>query len=106
MNNNYYFLFQYLEKEKITIDKNEFDFQIQSHPDFPSLLSISDTLSFFGVKNGSMRVSFAEYDLLPNNFIALLKEDNSKPALGFIEKMENTCTYTIDKKTLKLLKNH
>ncbi len=41
------FLFQYLEKEDIFIDKNEFLFQIQSHPDYLSLLSIADTLRFF-----------------------------------------------------------
>lgn len=46
MINTFNQLFQYLEKEEITFDKNEFLFQIQSHPDFPSLLSISDTLSF------------------------------------------------------------
>ena len=47
MTDNYNYLFQYLEKENITIDKSEFSFQIESQPDYPSLLSITDTLSFF-----------------------------------------------------------
>ena len=38
MNEKFFFLFQYLEKENINIDKNEFLFQIQSYPDYPSLL--------------------------------------------------------------------
>lgn len=47
MDENFNFLFYYLEKENLTIDKSEFLFQIQSHPDYPSSLSIADTLSFF-----------------------------------------------------------
>lgn len=58
MTENYNYLFQYLEKEGIFIDKNEFLFQMQSHPYYPSLLSVADTLSFFGVINGIVRVSF------------------------------------------------
>jgi hypothetical protein len=38
MTENYNYLFQYLEKEGIFIDKTEFLFQMQSHPDYPSLL--------------------------------------------------------------------
>ncbi len=37
MTENFSFLFYYLEKENITIDKPEFAYQIQSHPDYPSL---------------------------------------------------------------------
>ena len=47
MSNQFYYLFQYLEKDKIFIDQTEFEFQIQSHPNYPSLLAISDTLSFY-----------------------------------------------------------
>ena len=47
MNDFFNFLFHYLEKEEILLDKPEFLFQVQSHPNYPSLLAISDTLSFF-----------------------------------------------------------
>lgn len=40
------YLFQYLEKEDIKVDKAEFLFQIQSHPGYPSVLAISDALTF------------------------------------------------------------
>ena len=43
----YGYLFNYLETENIKIDQEEFTFQVQSHPEYPSLLAISDTLSFF-----------------------------------------------------------
>lgn len=75
MTDNYNSLFQYLEKEQITIDKNEFEFQIQSHPDYPTLLAISDTLTFFNTDNCAIRLGSSEIDLLQTRFIAFLKEE-------------------------------
>lgn len=49
MTNKFNYLFQYLDKENINIDKEEFLFQNQSHPDYPSALAIADTLSFFNI---------------------------------------------------------
>ena len=51
---NFPFLFKYLEREQISFDIAEFYFQIQSHPEYPSLLSIVDTLNFFILKNASI----------------------------------------------------
>lgn len=82
-------LFKYLQKENISIDKAEFTFQIQTHPDFPTLLSISDTLSFFKINNGALRVPLSEIDLLPSNFLALLKKNDSREEIFLIEKKEN-----------------
>ena len=81
MPENFSFLFDLIKAEKIYIDKEEFVFQIQSHPSYPSLLAISDTLTFFNVENAALNISFEEIDLLPDNFIALLTEINDKPTL-------------------------
>lgn len=75
MTENYNYLFQYLEKEGIYVDKNEFLFQIQSHPDYPSLLSVADTMSFFGVITCVIRVSFSDLEDLPNRFVTILNEE-------------------------------
>ncbi len=98
---NFNFLFQYLEKEDINIDKTEFEYQIQSHPDYPSLLSIADTLSFFNIDNGALRVDVSEIDLLPSRFIALLSEENNNPQLTFIENKNEKYYCTNDKKIIK-----
>src|SRR5690606_681513 len=92
-------LFQYLDAEAISLDKEEFNFQFNSHPDYPSLLALSDTLSFFNVNNGAFKISSAEIDLLPNKFLAHLKKDNAD-FLSFVEKKESTVSYTngIEKK--------
>jgi hypothetical protein len=71
MSKNLSFFFNYLKKEKINIDQKEFDFQIQSHPDYASLLAISDTLSFFKVNNLATRLENEDIEHLSDNFIAL-----------------------------------
>lgn len=92
-------LYQYLVKEKITIDKTEFEFQIQSHPNYPSLLSIADTLTFFNINNGAIKVDKTQIDLLPNFYIANLNIESSLPQLFFVEKKETNFAITLDKKT-------
>ena len=98
---NYNYLFYYLEKEGITIDKTEFLFQIQSHPNYPTLLSITDTLSFFNIDNGALRVEAIDIDLLPNRFIALLDEEETPPQLYFTENKKDKFYCTKDKKAIE-----
>jgi len=101
---NFNFLFYYLEKERTTIDKSEFLFQIQSHPDYPSLLAIADTLSFFNINNAAMRVEISQIELLPNRFVALLSEEDNKPQLCFIEEKAGNYFCTKDKMTTSITK--
>lgn len=98
-------LFHYLEKEEILLDQPEFLFQIQSHPNYPSLLAISDTLSFFNIENVAARVPFAEIENMPNRFITLLSENFGKSQLYFIEKKGDYYFSTKDKKTIEISKN-
>lgn len=86
MPENYNYLFQYLEKERINIDYDEFEFQMKSHPDYPSVIAITDTLHFFNIDNGVLRVSNAEIELLPNRFIAFLKNERNGIEHYFVEK--------------------
>ena len=88
MNENLFYLFQYLEKEEVPIDKSEFLFQVQSHPDYPTLLAISDTLSFFSIDNIAAHIDFSEIEVLPDRFIAILKDDNGKNEPYFIERKD------------------
>lgn len=101
---NFDILYQYLEKEKIVIDKTEFEFQIQSHPNYPTLLSIGDTLTFFNINNGAIKVDKTQIDLLPKYFIAILNVELSLPELFFVEKKEANFVITLDKKTSVITK--
>lgn len=86
-------LFNYLDAEHIQLDKEEFDFQFNSHPDYPSLLALSDTLKFFNITNGAFKIDPSEIELLPNNFVARLKKDQTD-FLSFVEKKEDAYFYT------------
>lgn len=99
---NFSFLFHYLKKKNITIDQKEFDFQVQSHPDYPSLLSISDTLSFFKINNIAARVDTQDLENLPNNFIALIKDNEEKFFWTFVEQNLNGFQYVQNGKKTKL----
>lgn len=105
MPENFSFLFQYLKKEKITIDQNEFLFQVESHTSYPSLLAISDTLSFLKVNNLATRLEFEDIDHLPNTFIALIEEKPNNPFLAFLERKEDSFQYSRDGKTITVSKD-
>ena len=101
-------LFLYLEKESITFDKNEFLFQIQSHPDYPSLLSVSDTLTFFNIDNGAIPLEASQIELLPDQFMGILREANDEPQLYYIHKkgekyitIKDKVPFEIDHETLE-----
>lgn len=76
----------YAESEGVEINFEEFEFQAQNHPDYPSLLAITDTLSFFNIDNGVITVGISEIELLPDRFVALLDTKKSQPCLHFVEK--------------------
>lgn len=44
----------------------------ESHPNYPSLLSISDSLSFINIENISANVPFQHFDELPDRFLTKL----------------------------------
>lgn len=102
LNSSFNYLFEYLKKEEIIIDESEFEFQIQSHPDFPSLLAISDTLNFFDITSGAIRVEKTELDVLPNCFIALLSVVGDKPSLFYIEKRKENYFYKKENKLINI----
>lgn len=105
MTNDFKYIFQYLEKEKVYINKAEFEYQIQSHPDYPTFLAVSDTLTFFNIANGVLSVGIAEIELLPDRFVALLEIDKGQPQFFFIEKKGDSYFYSPNKTPIALLRH-
>ncbi|MVO08983.1 thioredoxin domain-containing protein [Flavobacterium sp. TP390] len=77
---------------KLKISKEEFLFQFQSHPNYPSLLSFSDTLSFLGIKNDVYEIDKDNWGELPNQFITI---HNNK--FTYVEKKDNDYLIYSDK---------
>ncbi|PTX59522.1 protein-disulfide isomerase [Kordia periserrulae] len=91
--NNLRFLFLYLKKRNIHLNRREFIVQYESHPAFPSLLALSDTLRFFNVENGALHVQSSEIDALPNFFMTKFKHAQ-EDSLALVE-IKNSHRYTI-----------
>lgn len=56
----------------LKLDKQEFLFQFNSHPNYPSALAFSDTLNFLGVRNDAYELDKEYWDELPEEFIAIV----------------------------------
>lgn len=67
-----------LKNNKINVDGEELDFQIQSHPSYPSLHAITGVLTHLDIDNTAIRVPVDKKTLLqlPTSFIAQLKVDH------------------------------
>lgn len=93
--NDYKFILKYIEINKYIIDIKEFEFQLNSHPDFPSLLSIKDTLDFFNIENKIFNIEYSEMLNLDFKYFIILgrisKLDSSP--LTLIKKEGSTFFY-------------
>ncbi|WP_431242215.1 cysteine peptidase family C39 domain-containing protein [Flavobacterium sp. P21] len=96
MNKEFYCLYQYLKKEGFSIDLDEFELQILTHPEYPSLLSVTDALSFFNVENGAFNMGISGIDSLPNRFMTVLQDKNGEKGYHLIEEKndENHICYS------------
>jgi hypothetical protein len=104
-NNKFEFIIKYLKKENINIDFNEFQFQLETHPDYPSLLSFYDALTFFKIESFVGRIGLEDLVNLPNNFIAELKMEMGNTILTSItydgEYYNSTIEDNVNKKLSK-----
>lgn len=71
---------QLLSSSKLPFDRKELSFQIQSHPSYPSLHSITGVLDHFHIENiaAQIPVNIETLKQLPNNFIAQINNDKGK----------------------------
>jgi uncharacterized membrane protein len=80
-----------LKKNDIPFDKEELSFQIESHPSYPSLHSITGVFDHFNIENVAARVPNTQevFDQLPDSFIAQLNDDNGQE-LVLLEKKKGS----------------
>ncbi|XLS30178.1 vitamin K epoxide reductase family protein [Flavobacteriaceae bacterium M23B6Z8] len=90
------FIIEYLKKENIRIDFDEYKFQTETHPDYPSLLAFSESLSFFNVDNLATRIPKDQWENLPNRFIALLEPEGHASFLALVERKSGGFEYLLD----------
>ena len=90
----FHFVYKYLKALNIPIDSEEFELQVLAHPNFPSILSITDTLAFMGIQNKVYKIDISDFDKLGNNFVGLLSADiNDGIFFSHIKKNDNKYFY-------------
>lgn len=73
MSKNTNTLISYLDLIDIHIDVGEFRYQLNGHPEFPNILSYSDTLQFFNIDCSIFEINQEHINLLPENFLSINK---------------------------------
>src|ERR1035437_3617775 len=68
-----------LRENNIRVNEEELEFQILSHPSYPSLHAITGVLDHFAIKNYALEVpeNIETLDLLPLSFLAFIKGDEN-----------------------------
>ncbi|BAU55193.1 cysteine peptidase family C39 domain-containing protein [Mucilaginibacter gotjawali] len=59
-----------LKSLSINVDNSEIGNELEKHPDYPSLLAISDVLTNFNIRNSAFRIEADKLDEVPCPFIA------------------------------------
>lgn len=67
-------VFKALHKLGIKINEADYEFQVKSHPDYPSLLSVCDTLTFYNIENFGVKFPKERLDDLPETFITVINK--------------------------------
>jgi uncharacterized membrane protein len=75
---------KFLQINRYSEIKNEFKDLFLSHPNYPSLFAITDSLDLLSVENAAVRVSKEQIVDLPSNFLAYFKDE-----LILVEKAKN-----------------
>lgn len=56
----------YIKSQNISLDFEEFQTQVQTHPNYPSLLAFADALSFFKIPNVAAKLNKKDLLNLPD----------------------------------------
>lgn len=87
-----------LRKNSIPFDKEELSFQIESHPSYPSLHSITGVFDHFNIENVAAKVPVNTeiLDQLPNSFIAQVNSDNGLRLVLLEKKNQNYIIHDVE----------
>ena len=79
-------LHDYLKLIGITIPKSFLFDLIKSHPDYPSMLCITETLDLLAIPSSCLEINPQDVFEIPKPFLALLSDDNAKNKIFSSEK--------------------
>lgn len=100
----YYQVQQLLIHNHIALDKKELEFQIQSHPSYPSLHAITGVLDHFNIDNIALDIPIDQATLsqLPKCFLAQIEKEHKKEFAIIVNKGKYYDVILSNKKKSKL----
>lgn len=96
---------KFLIKNNVSFDREQFSFELRSHPDFPQLISIIDTLDYFNIDHELYEASIDEIDNSVTSFITLLDSDQRSTEINVVEKKKDIFYISKKKFTKEELQN-
>ncbi|ESU29698.1 hypothetical protein FLJC2902T_01710 [Flavobacterium limnosediminis JC2902] len=66
---------RYLEKSNYTYQKDDFESYFLSHPNYPSVFAITDSLDSLSIPNVAIKVPKEQFVELPESFLAIVNQD-------------------------------
>ena len=86
-----FLFYELIRLNNYQIKKEDFDNEFMSHPDYPSLSAVKDTLDKFDIENIIAEFNNSHFNKLPNTFISSLKENSQ---LILVKKKESSVLIT------------
>ncbi|MEL6562068.1 MAG: vitamin K epoxide reductase family protein [Bacteroidota bacterium] len=79
----------FLKKNRVTFDQDQFSFELRSHPDFPQLIAVVDTLDYLNIDHDLYEASIEEIDDSVTSFLTLLDNDQGPAEINVVRKKKN-----------------
>ncbi|SHJ33179.1 vitamin K epoxide reductase family protein [Aquimarina spongiae] len=98
-------LLSYLKQENIVLDKEAFNFRLLTHPNYPGLSSIVNTLEYFDITCDAYQVDIKNLNSTPDHYLTFLKGRYGKQDLHHVQKKDNTYYLDTQKTSIAHLKN-
>lgn len=86
---------------KVKVTNTTVNETLQNHPDWPSMLCISDSLKKWNIPNGVGQIELANIDHLPTPFI--VHTNNRENPLAIVTQVTDTAIYHYQKKHKKII---
>ena len=90
----------FLRKNFYYVDEKEVKLQLESHPDFPSLRSVTDTLDYLDLEHVAISVPKEAIDQLPDCFLAMIDSGDARQnnLVAIVKNKEKIDIHNVDTK--------
>lgn len=76
-----------IRSEKLPIHIRDFEFSLKSHPDYPAIKSVSDTLDQYGIENAPVKLRPTDFNEIEDPFLAYVRIQGAQ-TLVFVKSVE------------------